>query len=158
MDQFYREIDHACQAHRLRYSAPKPLEHYYNQERTTRFRGIMVYTFPNRRIPEVVQVYNRDYGQYTGIVINYLTGTDLFRFDANRACSINKNGVNFVQFENEYFTGQLKLDANNRPVMIWRVEHRKNRVSQMIDIDNGVPTQIIKKNDAEKKPIKPGKL
>ena len=147
MDQFYREIDQACKAHRLRYSAPKPLEHYYNQEKETGFRGFMVYTFPNRRMPEVVQVYNWDYGQYTGILINYLTDTDLFRFDANRVCYINKNGVNFVH-ENECITRQLKLDPNNRPVMIWRVEDRRNRVSQMMDIYNGVPTQIIKNNDA----------
>ena len=34
---------------------------YYLQEKDTGFRGIIVYTFPNRLIPEVLQLFNIQY-------------------------------------------------------------------------------------------------
>ena len=67
IDEFYRNIDQDCILGKLRYNAPKPLEHYYYQEKDTGFRGITVFRYPNAPLPEVIQKCDDRYGQYTGI-------------------------------------------------------------------------------------------
>ena len=151
MNQFYREIDEACKAQRLFYNAPLLLKHYYDQEKATGFRGITVYTFPNKKIPEVLQLFNKQYNQTIGICLaKTINSADVIYYGNGKIIKIIKdtNEVSFSHSECNRFNHRLTFSTNYKAMTVSRQKY----------IGNNGNIEHIKYDTRPKKPIKPSKL
>ena len=132
MNKFYKDIDQKCNERKLQYLAPMPLEHYYEQEKNTTFRGIVIYQFPDMPIPGVFQLYNIKYKQYIGLKFNNI-----------------KLKVEYVNRDSKLHTVKaIGFDWNNNVKTLYRSE---GLISQRIIIKNN---EIYRNYKGDSRPIK----
>ena len=137
MDQFYREIDQAYRAGKLRYNAPLPLKHYYKQEQNNGFRGITIYKFPNYSISEVLQILDPNHNQHIGIVFDM--GYDWIKYDNYRIVSIihHEKTIRY-QYVNGNNINIMKMDMNNQ---LRNISKYNTSNDCIITFDNNKPIQ-----------------